>query len=151
MLTHFNCFYLKKHFAFLQMTLMGGFDWNGLVAVDRLMAQILCGSYFALAGVVCMNLYIALLSDTFARVYGQAKATAVMQQAKTVITLEGKLSKFYRSKYAHFFLRECSPQVCSFFFYLLDWKIFLLYHHICTYVSDRLKNLKRKVLFSIIV
>ena len=38
-----------------------------------------------------------------------------------------------------------------FFFYLLDWKIFLLYHHICTYVSDRLKNLKRKVLFSIIV
>ena len=95
------------------MTLMGGFDWNGLVAVDRLMAQILCGSYLALSGVVCMNLYIALLSDTFARVYAQAKATAVMQQAKTIIKLEGKLAKFYRSKYAHYFHKECSPQVNS--------------------------------------
>uniref|UniRef100_A0A7M5WS19 Ion transport domain-containing protein n=1 Tax=Clytia hemisphaerica TaxID=252671 RepID=A0A7M5WS19_9CNID len=97
-------------FSVFSMTLMGGFDWAGLVAVDRLMAQILCGSYFALAGVVCMNLYIALLSDTFARVYAQAKATAVMQQAKTIIKLEGKLAKFYRSKYAHYFHKECSPQ-----------------------------------------
>ena len=112
------------------MTLMGSFDWNGLVAVDRLMAQILCGTYFALAGVVCMNLYIALLSDTFARVYAQAKATAVMQQAKTVITLEGKLSKFYRSKYAHFFLRECSPQVGYFnlVFYLFVRRTFIVFH-----------------------
>jgi len=105
------------------MTLMGGFDWDGLVAVDRLMAQILCGSYFALAGVVCMNLYIALLSDTFARVYAQAKATAVMQQAKTIITLEGKLSKFYKSKYAHFMLRECSPQVCKGYILLREFCI----------------------------
>ena len=93
------------------MTLLGSFDWNGLIAVDRLMAQVLVGSYFALAGVVCMNLYIALLSDTFARVYGQAKATAVMQQAKSIIRLEGKLNKFYKSKYSHYMLRECSPQV----------------------------------------
>lgn len=93
------------------MTLMGSYDWDGLVAVDRLMAQILCGSYLALSGVVCMNLYIALLSDTFARVYAQAKANAVMQQAKSIINLEGKLNKFYRSKYAHHMWKECSPQV----------------------------------------
>ena len=93
------------------MTLMDNYDFNGLVAVDRLMAQILCGSYLALAGVVCLNMYIALLSDTFARVYAQAKATAVMQQAKTIIALEGKLNKFHKSKYAHYMLRECSPQV----------------------------------------
>ena len=66
------------------MTLMGGFDYNFLVKVDRLMVQILCGSYFTLAGVVCVNLYIALLSDTFARVYTQAQANAVMQLARSV-------------------------------------------------------------------
>ncbi|XP_066925009.1 uncharacterized protein [Clytia hemisphaerica] len=97
-------------FSVFGMTLMDNYDFNGLVAVDRLMAQILCGSYLALAGVVCLNMYIALLSDTFARVYSQAKATAVMQQAKTIIALEGKLNKFHKSKYAHYMLRECSPQ-----------------------------------------
>ena len=104
------------------MTLMGDFDFDGLVAVDRLMAQVLCGSYLSLAGVVCMNLYIALLSDTFARVYAQAQATAVMQQAKTIISLEGKLNKLLKSKYAHYILQECSPEVSSmetFFFFEL--------------------------------
>ena len=96
------------------MTLMGDFDWDGLVEIDRLMAQILCGSYFALAGVVCMNLYIALLSDTFARVYAQAQANAVMQQAKTVILLEGKLGKEKRLKFGHYMQNECSPEVCMF-------------------------------------
>lgn len=93
------------------MTLMGDFNWDGLVIIDRLMAQILCGSYFALAGVVCMNLYIALLSDTFARVYAQAQANAVMQQAQTVIMLEGKLKKEKKLKFGHEIQDECSPEV----------------------------------------
>ena len=67
------------------MMLMGDFDFNYLVEVERLMAQILCGSYFALACVVCINLYIALLSETFALVYTQAQASAVMQLARSVI------------------------------------------------------------------
>ena len=93
------------------MTLMGSFDYKSLVKKDRLMAQILCGTYFALAGVVCMNLYIALLSDTFARVYSYVQANAVMQQAKTIIMLEESLNKFYRSKFGHYMQEKCSPQV----------------------------------------
>ena len=98
------------------MTLMGDFDWDGLVKVDRLMAQILCGTYFALAGVVCMNLYIALLSDTFARVYAQAQANAVMQQAQTVIMLEAKLKKKKKLKFGHYMQNECSPEVRRVFY-----------------------------------
>lgn len=97
-------------FSVWSMTLMGDFNWDGLVIIDRLMAQILCGSYFALAGVVCMNLYIALLSDTFARVYAQAQANAVMQQAQTVIMLEGKLKKEKKLKFGHEIQDECSPE-----------------------------------------
>ena len=95
------------------MTLMADFDFDGLVAVDRLMAQILVGSYFALAGVVCMNLYIALLSETFARVYAQAQANAVMQQAQMAILLESKLSKVKKLKFGHDIQDNCTPQVCN--------------------------------------
>ena len=93
------------------MMLMGGFDYNYLVKVDRLMVQILCGSYFALAGVVCVNLYIALLSDTFACIYTQAQANAVMQLARSVRLLESKLGKEKRLKFAHYLQDECSPEV----------------------------------------
>ena len=90
---------------------MGGFDYNYLVKVDRLMVQILWGSYFALAGVVSINLYIVLLSDTFARVYTQAQANAVIQLARSVILLGSKLGKGKRLKVAHYLQDECSPEV----------------------------------------
>ena len=79
------------------MSLNGGFNWDGLVAVDRLMAQILCGTYLALCAVVCMNIYIALLSDTFAREYEMAQANAMMEKAKSILLCESKLSKMQRS------------------------------------------------------
>ena len=97
-------------FSVWSMTLMGSFDWDGLVAIDRIMAQILCGTYFAVAGVICMNLYIALLSDTFARVYASAQANAVMQQAKTIINLQQRLSKFHRSVFGYYMQDYCCPQ-----------------------------------------
>ena len=102
------------------MSLMGDFDYDGLISIDRLMAQILCGTYFALSGVVCMNLYIALLSDTFARVYAQAQANAVMQQGKTVILLEGKLKKEKKLKFGHFLQDECSPEVTCFLLFFFS-------------------------------
>ena len=55
------------------MTILAGHDMAGLYKVDRLMAQILVGTYYGLASIVTLNLYIALLSDTFARVYAQAQ------------------------------------------------------------------------------
>ena len=60
-----------------------------------------------------MNLYIALLSDTFSRVYLQAQANAVMQQAKTIILLESRLDKFHKSMYGHYMQEFCSPQVIA--------------------------------------
>ena len=95
------------------MTLVGDFNWDGLVAVDRLMAQILVGSYFALTSVVCLNLYIALLSDTFSRVYAQAQANAVMQQAQLVILVEKALSKKRKTKFGHYMQAECGPLVSN--------------------------------------
>ena len=96
----------------LQMTLIGDFNWDGLVAVHRVMAQVLVGTYFALAGVVCMNLYIALLSDTFSRVYARALANAVMQQAHIILSIEKSLSKKRKIQFGHYMKNECGPLVC---------------------------------------
>ena len=93
------------------MTLIGDFNWDGLVSVNRLMAQILVGTYFALTGVVCLNLYIALLSDTFSRVYAQAQANAVMQQAQLVLLVEKSLPKKKKIKFGHYMKDECGPLV----------------------------------------
>ena len=92
------------------------FNWDGLVAVDRLMAQVLVGSYLALAGIVCFNLYIALLSNTFTDAYGQAQATALMQQATVIISVEKNLTKKQKIKFGHHMQNECSPLVSDLIF-----------------------------------
>ena len=101
------------------MTLVGDFNWDGLVSVDRLMAQILVGTYFALTSVVCLNLYIALLSDTFSRVYAQAKANAVMQQAQLILSVEKSLSKKKKTHFGNYMQKECGPLVSCCLLYLL--------------------------------
>jgi len=56
-----------------------------------------------------MNLYIALLSDTFSRVYARALANAVMQQAHIILLIEQSLSKKKKIKFGHYMKNECGP------------------------------------------
>ena len=64
-----------------------------------------------MSAVVCLNLYIALMSDTFARVYENAKANAIMQQAMQILNIERTLSKKKLQKVKKFIAIECAPQV----------------------------------------
>lgn len=48
--------------------------------IDELMAFLLVVTFLLIAGVVGLNLFIALLSDTFQRVYDNAQANAFLQQ-----------------------------------------------------------------------
>ncbi|XP_065055117.1 uncharacterized protein LOC135683708 [Rhopilema esculentum] len=96
-------------FSVWMVTLIADFNFDGLVAVDKLMAQVLVGSYFAIASVVCMNLYIALLSETFARVYQNALANAALLQATTILQVENALSKKRKSRSEKYIQEECSP------------------------------------------
>ena len=75
--------------------------------------QFLVGTYLAMSAVVCLNLYIALMSDTFARVYENARANAVMQQAMQILNIERTLKKIKLIKIKKFIASECAPQVCS--------------------------------------
>lgn len=48
------------------------------------MAFILVVTFLLIAGVVGLNLFIALLSDTFQRVYDNAQANALLQQVRNL-------------------------------------------------------------------
>lgn len=94
-----------------QLTNVGNYPWDALLVVDRLMAQILCGSYLAVSAIVCLNLFIALMSDTFQRVYDNAKANAAMQRAITVLSFEESMSKKRREKMRLHFNQKLAPEV----------------------------------------
>ncbi len=52
--------------------------------IDELMTVILVITFLIITGVVGLNLFIALLSDTFQRVYDNAQANALLQQVCTL-------------------------------------------------------------------
>ena len=97
-------------YALFSMIVVSDHDFEALQAADATMARLLCGSYIALMAIINLNILIALLSDTFTRVYGNAVANAVMQRAKTILYLEKSLSKKRKRAYAEFIKNFCSPE-----------------------------------------
>ena len=54
-------------YSLYRMTLMDEYQFDAMVTVDSTMAHLLCGTFLFLSSILCMNLLIALLSDTFQR------------------------------------------------------------------------------------
>ena len=77
------------------------------------MARFLCGTFIIIMAIVLVNVLIAMLSDTFTRVYGNAIANSIMQRAKTIITLERSLRNTRRQKYYDHIRNSCSPEVLT--------------------------------------
>ncbi|KAL6487461.1 hypothetical protein MHYP_G00040870 [Metynnis hypsauchen] len=96
-------------YSLYRITLVDEYEFDAMVAVDSIMAHLLCGTFLALSAVLCVNLMIALLSDTFQRVYDNALANAVMQQASIILQVEESmphLRRFYDNQFVH---RCCAP------------------------------------------
>ncbi|KAI5108268.1 polycystin-2-like, partial [Silurus meridionalis] len=96
-------------YSLYRITLVDDYEFDAMVAVDPIMAHLLCGTFLALSAVLCVNLMIALLSDTFQRVYDNALANAVMQQASIILQVEESMPQlwhFYDKQYIH---RCCAP------------------------------------------
>jgi hypothetical protein len=94
-----------------QLTYVGNYPWDSLISVDRLMAQLLCGTYIAVSAIVLLNLFIALMSDTFQRVYDNAKANSAMQRASIILSLEESMSNSGRENHRRFVHLKLAPEV----------------------------------------
>ena len=97
-------------YALFSMIVVNDHDFEALEAANATMARLLCGSYIAVMSIVNLNILIALLSDTFTRVYGNAVANAVMQRAKTILFLEKSLARKSKRQYQEFIKNFCSPE-----------------------------------------
>ncbi|XP_028415191.1 transient receptor potential cation channel subfamily V member 5-like [Dendronephthya gigantea] len=93
-----------------EITVVGNYPWDSLLVIDRTMAQILCGTYLAVSAIVCLNLFIALMSDTFQRVYDNANANAVMQKASTILSLETDMAGRRRDLFMKHIHTKCAPE-----------------------------------------
>lgn len=54
-------------YSLYRITLVDEYEFEAMLGVDTVMAYLLCGSFLALSAILCVNLLIALLSDTFQR------------------------------------------------------------------------------------
>ena len=95
----------------LQISVVGDFGFSDLSSTDGAMARFLCASYIIVSGIVCLNLFIALLSDTFQRVYDNVKANAQMLRASRVLNFEDNFSKKRRERYQRRIQRRCAPEI----------------------------------------
>lgn len=97
-------------YSMFRMTVVDEYNYDSLSRAQPIMAKVLCGTYIAVSGVICLNLFIALMSDTFQRVYDNVKANAVMQQASTILSLEKSLSVSKRRAFTNFIYTRCNPE-----------------------------------------
>ena len=74
------------------------------------------GTYIAVSTVICLNLFIALMSDTFARVYQNAMANAMLQQAEQILSAEKVLQSKEKIKVRSYLNEHCAPLVCPFIY-----------------------------------
>lgn len=95
------------------MMVVNDHGFENLVSANPFMARLLCGSFIAISAIVTLNLLIALLSNTFERLYENAIANAVMQRAQTILLLQKSLRQKQKSKYYNFIKDKASPEVIS--------------------------------------
>ncbi|XP_075681857.1 uncharacterized protein LOC142651276 isoform X2 [Rhinoderma darwinii] len=95
-------------FTIFRITLVDDYNFGDMYAVDPVMAYILCGTFLGVSSILCI-LLIALLADTFQRVYDNATANAVMQQATMLLQIEENLSKKNKSNFGNYMYSSCAP------------------------------------------
>ena len=98
-------------YSVFRMAVGDDFNREGIVEADPVMARILIALYVTAMTIVTLNLLIALLSDTFTRVYSNAVANTIMQRAIKVVNAKRFLTKKQRFKYEEHMRTNCSPEV----------------------------------------
>lgn len=75
-------------FTTFRLILVDEYPLDDMVERDEGMTYILVGFHFLMSSIIAINLMIALLSDSFQRVYDNAQAVAIYSQAQAIQDLE---------------------------------------------------------------
>ncbi|XP_041483954.1 transient receptor potential cation channel subfamily A member 1-like isoform X2 [Lytechinus variegatus] len=97
-------------YSLFRITLVDEYDYEGMRQENVWMTYILLVSFLMISAILCINVLIAMLSNTFQRVYDNATAIAIMQQTKIILSIEDGLAKKKKRKYFDYIRAFCSPQ-----------------------------------------
>ena len=107
-------------YTILQYPLVSNYGFDDLEEVAPIMTRVLCGTFLMISAVVLMNMYIALLSNTFQRVYDNARATATMQRARLLRDLESDATKKTARRYREHLRTMCCPEESDYLVIISD-------------------------------
>ncbi|XP_076463277.1 uncharacterized protein LOC143295453 isoform X2 [Babylonia areolata] len=96
-------------FSLLRLTLVDDYDYANMKKIDEVFTDIILIAWFLLSSILCVNLFIALLSDTFQRVYDNAQANSVMQKAITILSIWDGISAKRKQQFFDYIESSCSP------------------------------------------
>ena len=92
---------------------------------SQVMSQVIVVMYFLLVSIITINIYIALLSEAFARVNETASEKAYLEQARFIQNIEMIMPEYFR-KFEVYLNTHCSPKVillgfiCTRILFLVD-------------------------------
>ena len=105
----------RMAFMLFRMTLIDEYSYSAMRKEDEVMALLLVGTFLFFTAVVGLNLFIALLSNTFQRVYDNTLANSEMQRTRLMLQLENVYSHFLiGQRYLNYIHNNCNPLVCTF-------------------------------------
>ncbi len=118
-------------YTILAMVLSGSFSTEPFQAVDRKLANIYFSITLAILNILCLNLFIALISLLFTRMYENAQAQALLQRAECMMQSERNLSMKASNLVKKYIRKNCGPLVSYYhyhcFYYHKNIIIIVLY------------------------
>ena len=92
------------------ITFIGDYEYNPLKDANKVMSQVIVVMYFLLVSIITINIYIALLSEAFARVNETASEKAYLEQARFIQNIEMIMPEYFR-KFEIYLNTYCAPKV----------------------------------------
>lgn len=92
------------------LTIVGDYEYDPLALSKKIAAQIFIGVYALLVSIITINLYIALLSESFSTISATAVAKAYLRQATNIRRIEMFFPE-EKLKFEIYLNRYCAPMV----------------------------------------
>jgi hypothetical protein len=108
------------------------FDETELSQIDDLMMNPLIGSYVGITSLVLANIFIALLSATFQRVYEKAEAYIILQRGIEILNKEKSMSYEEKKRHIQYINRIGSPYIDN------------RYNETITSMEDRVSSIEKE-------
>ena len=101
-------------FTVFRMIVVDDYPYHEMKNSDEWMTFLFVGSYFGIVSIISLNLFIALLSNTFQAVYDNSQANAIMEKARILLNTERKLPYKLIKYYYNHISNECAPLIENF-------------------------------------